>query len=1648
MRNRLDEAKSDLLGKAAAIAPRRQRAADEAFLRRYYRHVAADDVVDRDPLDVYGAAASHRTAAEHRPQGTSVVRVYTPTVDDHGWSSGHTVVEVVIDDMPFLVDAVTMALTDIDHAIHLVVHPQLVVRRDITGKLLEICDFGENDPRLDEIADACVESWMHVEIDRTDDPDEFRAIEVKLNDVLRDVREAVEDWPRMRQRAQDIADELEAADLPVDDDEVAEASELLRWLADDHFTFLGYKEYLLDEVDDETVLRSVTASGLGILRADQAVSAAFAKLPPEVRVKAREKRLLVLTKANSKATVHRPAYLDYVGVKMFDDNGEVIGERRFLGLLTSSAYNESVMRIPILRRRAKQVVELSGFSMNSHSGKDLLQVLETYPRDELLQTRVEELLPTAMAVVHLQERRQLRLFMRRDDYGRYLSVLVYLPRDRYNTDVRERIQDILMAATHGDSIDFTARIGESVLARLHFVIRVRPGQELPDLDVQALERQLIAAARAWPDEFADALAEKLGEDAVARILRKYKDAFPEGYKADFSARTAVADVTRLEGLAVDEGLDMNLYQPIGGAVDERRFKIYRTGSPLSLTQVLPVLSRMGVEVVDERPYEIRRRANGADANGADSTAFIYDFGLRYDGTPAADTEGLKDLFQDAFAAVWRGDAESDGFNSLVPLGGLTWRQVAMLRAYAKFTRQAGSTFSRNYVQETLTGHIEIAQLLVELFSTRFDPDLFGDDDAGRASRLEAAGKINDRIEAALDNVSSLDRDRILRSFLDMINATLRTNYYRVDESGTPRLALSFKIDSRALSELPDPKPMVEIWVCSPRLEGVHLRYGAVARGGLRWSDRREDFRTEIQGLVKAQAVKNSVIVPVGAKGGFIAKQLPDPSNREAWLAEGVACYRTFISGMLDLTDNRAADRSQVGGYKIVPPPNVVRHDGDDPYLVVAADKGTAAFSDIANEVSQSYDFWLGDAFASGGSAGYDHKAMGITARGAWESVKRHFREMGRDCQNEDFTAVGIGDMSGDVFGNGMLCSEHTRLVAAFDHRHIFLDPNPDAATSYAERRRLFDLPRSSWSDYDRDLISEGGGVFARTVKKIAITPRMRESLGIPSDVKVMTPPDVIRAILTAPVDLLWNGGIGTYVKASTESHAEAGDKANDTVRVDAVDLRCACVGEGGNLGLTQLGRIEYALNQSDGRSHHINTDAIDNSAGVDTSDHEVNIKILLDSVVHAGDLTRKQRDEFLAEMTDEVAQLALANNYGQNLALASAVRQAPNLAHVHRAYVSRLEADGRLNRAIEHLPTDRQFAERMNAGRGLTAPEMSVLLAYNKNLMYSELLETSLPDDPYLSTALHSYFPTPVREKFPDVIDEHPLRREIITNVLVNDLVNLAGTTFAFRLSMETGGTTEDLARAHTVASVVFQIPELMGAVQALDNVVSANVQTRMRLEGRKITERATRWLAVSRRPPIDVAWQVEFFDGPIARLLEALPDLMVGRERDLFLQHRDELLAEGVDDGLATRLAVLPAAYSGLGMVETSLTTGTDLLDVARVHFTLGEHLDLGRLLERIIALPRNDRWQTMARAALRDDLHAAQAAVTAQVIQVTDEAEDADARVRAWVEQDEIVVSRAKRILADIVAGETAALDRLSVGLRVVRSLLRNDATSPMIT
>jgi glutamate dehydrogenase len=1129
------------------------------------------------------------------------------------------------------------------------------------------------------------------------------------------------------------------------------------------------------------------------------------------------------------------------------------------------------------------------------------------------------------------------------------------------------------------------------------------------LDLSELEARVAAATREWADDLHDALFEQLGEARAAPLFERYGDAFPSAYRDDFPARQAVLDVNRMEKLDSGRDLAMTLYLPLASAADHLAFKLLSYGKPILLSDVLPLLENMGVKVTDERPYEIRPRDR--------EPIWIYDFGLRHEAGAEFQADRIRETFQDTFARTWRGDTEDDGFNALVLTAQLTAREIAVLRAIAKYLRQAGSTFSQDYMEEALAAHPGIARQLVELFRLRLDPVRFEDTDA-------KARALAQEIDAAIDRVESLDEDRIFRSFLRVVRAVLRTNYFQKDVDGQAKSYLSLKLDPELIPDLPEPRPLVEVCVYSPRVEAVHLRGGKVARGGIRWSDRREDFRREILGLMKAQTVKNAVIVPVGAKGGFVVKRPPAAGGREALQAEVVECYRTFMRGLLDITDT-------IAGGEVVPPPDVVRHDDDDPYLVVAADKGTATFSDIANAISDEYGFWLGDAFASGGWTGYDHKAMGITARGAWESVKRHFRALGADVDRDDFTVVGIGDMSGDVFGNGMLLSRHIKLIGAFDHRHVFLDPDPDPETSFRERERLFGLPGSSWADYDSSLLSAGGGVFPRSAKSIQLSPQARAALDV--EASSLTPNDVIRALLRAPVDLLWNGGIGTYVKAREERHAEVGDKANDGVRIDAEELRCRVVGEGGNLGFTQRARIAYAL-----RGGRIFMDAIDNSAGVDCSDHEVNIKILLDGLVADGDLTEKQRNGLLAEMQDDVAALVLRDNYEQAQAISRSATLAGSMIEVHERYIRALEQSGVLNRELEFLPSDEVIAERKAADGGLTTPEFAILLSYTKIALSKELLASDLPEDPYLAAELERYFPQLLRERFGSQLNRHPLRREIIVSRVVNNLVNYAGTTFAFRLGDETGAGAADVARAYTAAREVFGLPALWSEIESLDGQVAAETQLTMLLRSRVLLERSTRWLLRNRRRPLDIAAAVAQFAPGAAAVAAALPALLGPREREIADGGAAELIAAGVPPALAERVAHLEALVPALDVVDIARSAGVDAASVADVYFALGARLELHWLRDQIVALPRDTRWDAMARAALRDDVYAEQAALTAEVLRADENDRSPAERVDAWLSRNEIAVDRCLQVVADLRASGRPDLARLSVGAREVRNLI----------
>lgn len=1602
-----DEKKAELITKL--IDDSKQRlggaAGDAAaeFIRLYYDHVPPADMAARSHEELLGAALAHWKFAAERRLGTAKVRVYNPSLEEHGWKSDHTMIEVVNDDMSFLVDSVAAALTRRDIAIFLIVHPIIRVRRK-GGSIAGITEAEAKSGKEE------VESFLHIEVNRQAS-DRLADIAAAIEKVLADVRAAVGDWQPMRDKVLEVVRELDAAPGPLPADEAAEVCDFLRWVHDNNFTLLGYRAFVF-EGKGKTTRVSIDAGGnLGVLR-DPAffVYREFAdleKLRPEVRAFISRPQALAINKTDTVSTVHRPVYMDSITVRRFGAKGRVTGQHVFVGLFTSNAYNRSARGIPLLRRKVQRVIERADLPPNSHDGKALTNILETLPRDELFQVDDDHLFTTSLGILNLQERQRVALFLRRDGLDRFVSCLIYVPRDRYDTAFRRRVQAIMEKTFGGECGDWFTQLGDAPLARTHMFIHTTPGA-IPDYEAEAVEAQVVQAARSWADQLQDALVGAHGEERGLALYHLYQRGFGSGYHERFNGEVAVGDIDMIEQTLDTGEIGMSLRRPLEAAENQIRFKLYHPKSPIPLSDALPMLEHMGLKVVDEIPFAIHPEGAGL--------VMMHDFGLETrDGRPI-DIGAVRAKFQDAFLRVWRGEVESDGFNGLVVRAGLSWREIVVLRAYCKYLRQAGIAFSQAYMEQTLLENPSLAALIVELFMARFDPA------QAKGADKKAKAILKD-IAAGLDAVTNADQDRIVRRFVNLVEATRRTNFFQPGLDGQPKPYVSFKLDSLAIEELPLPRPLVEVWVYSARTECVHLRGGRVARGGIRWSDRREDFRTEILGLMKAQMVKNAVIVPVGSKGGFVLKQPPPQSDREAYLAEGIECYKTLMWGLLDVTDN-------LEGSDLVPPPDVVRRDGDDPYLVVAADKGTATFSDIANGVSIDYGFWLDDAFASGGSFGYDHKKMGITARGAWESVKRHFREIGHNTQEQDFTVVGIGDMAGDVFGNGMLLSEHIRLIGAFNHMHIFVDPDPDAAAGFAERKRLFDLPRSSWADYDAKLLSKGGAIFERSAKALKLSKQIQDRFGIEKD--TVTPGELINILLKTEVDLMWFGGIGTYVKASTESQADAGDRANDALRVNASELRCKVLAEGGNLGITQRGRIEYAL--AGGR---LNTDAIDNSAGVDTSDHEVNIKILLGSVVAAGDMTLKQRNIVLAKMTDEVADLVLRDNYLQTQAISRARFQGIEFLDDQARLIRFLERDGRLNRAVEFLPDDETLAERAAAKQGLTRPELSVLVPYAKLWLYDTLLSTDLPDDPRLVNDLVRYFPEPVRVSYRKAIETHRLRREIIATIVTNSMVNRVGGTFMMRVMEETGMPPAEIARAYTIVRKVFRLRELWHEIECLDYKVPASAQAAMMNDINRVFERATLWFLRKGTQPLDIGAHVAEFQAGVATLAENLNTALPDHYMNGLVERAAPLIEQGVPKNLALRVAAQINLLSGLDIVRLSTASELDVVDVSRVYFSVGARFRLGLLRASAEMLTADTHWRKLAVASLIEELYAHQAALTAQVLEVAGKMKDPNAAVAKWADKNSTVVTRTEQMLAELWTGAVDDLSMIAVASRQLQTL-----------
>ncbi|MCZ9880379.1 NAD-glutamate dehydrogenase [Arthrobacter sp. B2a2-09] len=1589
------------------------------FLAEYFAQVPPEDLRSYSPETLRARAEHHLKVASSRAPGQAVVGILTEL--------DASVVAVVTEDIPYLVHSVTAELTRDDTSIRLLVHPSFRVIRDpVSHELLEVCLGTSAEGALAGTAPEAegTEVWIAAEVGRLADAAAVRELTENLQRVLDDVRVAADDAAAIRGKVAEAAasvDGFQRAVVPPPE----QLSELLLWLDDGNFLFLGYAEYERTTAGGQEMLSERQGSALGLLRRSQ--GDAVGRPGPGVPG-IRESPVLTFATSEVRSTILRRSYLDEVRLKMFDEAGRATGERRFLGLFTPGAAHQSVRRIPFIREKVQTVNERLGFAPRSHQARDLMAILETFPRDELFHIEADDLARLAGEILRVEVLQRIRVFLRADSFERFVSALVFFPRRRYSTAVRLLMEEELRREFKAESIDFEVRLTESPMARVFFRIHVGAAPDAPVasaavVDPSQLEQRLIAATRSWSDGLDDAIRDRFPTAQAARLTGLWSEAFPPSYRAVYDVEAAIGDIINFETFDLD-GVGgrpygdplLTVYVRKGVSstlAEDARIRLYLT-RPRSLTQILPFLHNLGLEVLDQRPFELRR--------GTGQDVFLYDLGVKY--PPGVDPEETSELLAEAFTAAMRGDIESDRIDALVIRERVAWRQAAILRSYAKYLQQLGTTNSYGFIADTLISNVRATHALLALFQAKFDPGL------DESDRVRDTAVAKEELLAAIDEIPVLDADRLLRTFMNLVEATTRTNYF------LDKAHLSFKLNPAAIANAPFPRPKYEIWVYSPRVEGVHLRFGALARGGLRWSDRSEDFRTEVLGLVKAQNVKNSVIVPTGAKGGFYPKRLPDPvMDREAWLAAGLECYRTFIKGMLDLTDNLLTSER---GESVVTPDRVVRHDGDDYYLVVAADKGTASFSDAANSVAQEYGFWLGDAFASGGSVGYDHKQMGITARGAWESAKHHFSALGMDSQSEDFTVAGIGDMSGDVFGNAMLLSPHIRLVAAFDHRDIFLDPDPDAASSFEERKRLFALSRSSWADYDRSLISQGGGVHSRRAKAIEITEQVRTCLGLEPGTVSLTPHALMQAILRAPVDLLYNGGIGTYIKAATESHTDVGDKANDAIRVNGKELRARIVAEGGNLGVTQRGRIEAALN-----GVLLNTDAIDNSAGVDCSDHEVNIKIFVDRMIAARKMRSPERAGFLHSLTDEVSRLVLANNMDQNVLLFNDRHLALELSPGFERIMDWLESAAELDRGLEGLPSTEQLQDRLRSGTGLTSPELSVLAAYAKIELARELTASDLADDPWFKRVLRSYFPRELSERFDTEMDSHPLRRQIICTVVANDMINLGGITFAFRAIEETTATAAAVARAFVVVREAYELQRFADRVASLPPGFPSEHASAVALPLRRLLDRAARWYVTH-----------DHRDQPIAEALKRIgPTLNLLRTRTTeFLRGSDLDRAEqrlahwndvGMPGDLGRRASDLLESFSLLDISLVAEQVDEPLTTIADMYHTVIHWIGVGTLLLRITDLPRQSRWEALARAALRDDAYSAVVDITISVMRTTraSGASGASAvdRIVEWESGRKEQLGRIKDTFVEVTKPGQVDLASISVALKLLRTLAK---------
>jgi glutamate dehydrogenase len=1572
------------------------------FLVEYFAHVPYEDLHGRNEKAMARAALAHLEFGATRTPGKPLVRFFNPTIEEHGYESAFSFLEMVNDDMPFLVDSVFAAINRQGLTVHITVHPVIRVSRDKRGRITRIEKRSSDKGAL--------ESYIRFAIDKETDAQHIRLLKQEILKVLADVRVAVRDWEAMRNKMAEARGLMEFGPIGVDEELRSESQKLLEWMIDEHFTFLGYREYKLIYRKDRVFLKPEEGSGLGLLSHDERGENKTVELTREMQRLTRTKDWLILTKANSRSTVHRHAYLDYVGVKVYNKAGKAVGERRFIGLFTSSAYSESPRNIPLLRHKVRKIIARTHVEASGHRGKALMHILDTYPRDELFESSVPDLARTTMGVLNLQDRQRVRFFLRRDTFRRFFSCIVYVPRERYTTAVRRRIEAILKEAFEGIAVDSSVQISESPLARLHTIVRTTPG-ERPRISIHEIEAQIAAVVVSWADKLRQEMLMSFGDDDGHKLFRIYGDAFPAGYQEDTTPKDACSDISSIdEMLAAGRRRAVELYRPSGSEPGHMHFMVFNVGEPLALSDAMPVLEEMGLEVYTEHPYELKMHSG--------EPIWIQDFHLRHKSGVDIDVEAASERFEECFMRVLEGDAENDGLNRLILSADLDWRQTALFRCYAKYLQQLGIPFSQDYMEDVLAARPKLVGLLIEKFGGMFNPAL------SKNRRSKILNSVPASIDREVSKAKNVDEDRILNAFVGAFNATLRTNYYLPGDFKGHRRCISIKLDPTRLPEAPLPRPKYEIFVFSPEVEGVHLRSGDIARGGLRWSDRREDFRTEILGLMKAQVVKNTVIVPTGAKGGFFCKRMPE-GDREAIMKTGIDCYKTFISGLLDITDN-------VVEGEVVTPEGVIRRDGEDPYLVVAADKGTATFSDIANEISQSYGFWLDDAFASGGSAGYDHKGMGITARGAWEAVQRHFREQGLNTQKDPFTVIGIGDMSGDVFGNGMLLSRKIKLVAAFNHRHVFLDPDPDMAASFKERQRLFRLPRSGWDDYNDAVISKGGGVFSRQAKTIRLSREVRNMLG--TEERSMQPDKLVSAILRMEVDLLWNGGIGTYVKASTESHAEVGDRSNDNVRVNARKLRCKVIGEGGNLGLTQRARIEYSLNGC-----RVNTDFIDNSAGVDTSDREVNIKILLSDVADRKGLSRKKRDDLLASMTDDIADFVLRANYMQTQALSMGeVRSLERMDEIARV-ISGLEKSGLLDRNLEYLPDDAELEERKARRQGITRPELAVVLSYAKIDVYNALMASDETLEDFLKTHPMRYFPEVLRRRYLDFIPQHRLSPQILATLIANDIVNRMGPAFVKRVQLDTGANVVTIARAYTIARQIIRAGALNRTIEDLDNEIPASAQMAMMFELSRVQRHATYWLIEHYGHGLNIDKMIERLKAGMGVVYGRTGSVMSTAARERHANAKAGYIEMGVPEKLADKMSSLLLTRVALDITDLAVTYKRDIMEAAKIYSLFNEKLGLFALHAGAEDLEVRGRWQAMARSNLRDEFYRIRRDMAALLLKKRSK-KDIEQLADEWLQKRTVQVERFKSMLDEMKLRGNIDFASLSVAAQELRELVAN--------